>query len=439
MKYNIRAARYYINHELWRNDGNERRPQMILKKFLRIVIVSVREFIQNGVSSRASALTYSTLLSIVPILAILFAISRGFGFNEMMEGEIYSTFSNQQAVANYLIKFVDSYLTQSKSGVFLGVGIVLLLITVVNLTSSIETAFNDIWGIKKARTLYRKVTDYFSIFLLLPVFIVVSSGLSIYIGTMVKEMHDYIILGSMMKFLIRLIPFAMSWLMFTGLYIFMPNTKVRFMPALIAGIIAGTAYQFFQFLYINGQFSLSKYNAIYGSFAALPLFLFWLQISWTIILFGVEVNYALQNARSFNYIEDAKRITRRYSDYLCLVIMSMICKRFCTEEGPYTPETISAESKIPIRLVQQALNLLQEIKLVHEVEDESPAGGDSYFLPSIDVHSITVNDLIHRIDIYGSENFDVDRYKQFRAQWEALLLNRRNEEPEKNKLLIDLI
>lgn len=436
-KFNIDKARNYFGNELWRNKEDERRPQVILKKVLRILIVSVREFITDGTSSRASALTYSTLLSIVPILAILFAISRGFGFNEMMENEIYSTFSNQREVADYLMKFVDSYLVQSKSGIFLGVGIVLLLVTVLNLISSIETTFNAIWEVKKARTLYRKITDYFSLFLLLPVFIVVSSGLSIYIGAVVKGMHDYIILGSMMKFLIRLIPFAMSWLMFTGLYVFMPNTKVHFVPALIAGIAAGTGYQFFQFLYINGQFSLSKYNAIYGSFAALPLFLLWLQISWTIILFGVQLNYALQNAKNFSYIEDASRITRRYTDFACIIVMSMICKRFCKGEKPYTPEMISTESKMPIRLTHQTLHLLQEINLIHEVEETSKSS-DDYFLPSVDVHSLTVKELLHRIYTYGSENFNIDHEKQFRSEWKALLEEHDRMSSKKDRLLIDL-
>lgn len=436
-KFNIDTARDYFDNELWRNNDDERRPQLLLKKTLRVLVVSVREFIYDGISSRASALTYSTLLSIVPILAILFAISRGFGFNEMMESQIYNAFSNQREVADYLMKFVDSYLMQSKSGVFLGVGIVLLLITVVNLTSSIETTFNDIWEVKKARTLYRKITDYFSIFLLLPVFIVVSSGLSIYIGTIVKGMPDYIILGSMMKFLIRLIPFAMSWIMFTGLYVFMPNTKVHFVPALIAGIVAGTGYQFFQFLYISGQFSLSKYNAIYGSFAALPLFLLWLQISWTIILFGVQLNYALQNARNFSYIEDANRITRRYTDFACIIVMSMICKRFRKGEDPYTPEMISTETKMPIRLTHQTIHLLQDIKLIHEVEEESKSV-DNYFLPSVDVHNLTIKELLHRIYTHGSENFNLDHERKFRSEWKALLSEHDRATSKEDKLLIDL-
>ncbi len=434
-KLNIDKARDYFETDLWRNDEQDRRSEQTLKKVLRVLVVSVRQFIYDGISSRASALTYSTLLSIVPILAIVFAISRGFGVSEMMEEVLLSSFSNQREVALYLMKFVDSYLVQSKSGIFLGVGLILLLITVVNLTSSIETAFNSIWEVKKARTLYRKITDYFSIFLLLPVFVVVSSGLSIYIGTVVKDLHDYIILGSMMKFLIRLIPFVMSWIMLTALYIYMPNTKVHFVPALVAGVIAGTGYQFFQFLYINGQFSLSKYNAVYGSFAALPLFLLWLQISWTIILFGVEINYALQNARNFSYIEDANRVTRRYTDFTCVIVMSMICKAFRRGMRPYTAERISSESKIPIRLTHQMLHLLQEVDLIHEVEEPGKRA-DTGYLPSVDVSGLTVRELLHRIYTYGSENFNIDQEGRFKEEWKAVLAEHDRINEEGDRLLI---
>ena len=161
----------------------------------------------------------------------------------------------------------------------------MLLWTVINLVSNIEITFNRIWEVKKARSMYRKITDYFSMFLLMPILIVVSGGLSLFVSTVLKQMDDFVLLAPVMKFMIRLIPFVLTWLMFTGLYIFMPNTKVKFKHALIAGILAGSAYQAFQFLYINSQLWVSKYNAIYGSFAALPLFLLWLQISWTICLF----------------------------------------------------------------------------------------------------------------------------------------------------------
>lgn len=416
----ITSVRHFFSVDLWLTHEGERRSLHYVKKFLSILVISVREFLRDGVSNRASALTYSTLLSCIPILAILFAITRGFGVGEALESFLYETFNTQQEVANYLMRFVDSYLNEAHNGLFLGIGIIALLVTVVNLTSNIETAFNDIWEVRTPRTLYRKVTDYFSIFLLLPVFIVVSSGLSIFIGTMVREMHDYIILGSMIKFLIRLSPYLMSWLMFTGLYIFMPNTKVRFLPALISGIVAGTVYQLFQFLYINGQFSLSKYNAIYGSFAALPLLLLWLQISWTIILYGAEVCYAIQNAHNFFYGENSGNLSRKGKDFASILIASMVYKRFYRDEKPLTSKAIAARSQLPIRLVHQTLNSLQHLGLLHAASDEEKHEGDTYYLPSKDVHRLTVGQLLQCVYVEGGEHFGFHPEQIDPALWDAL-------------------
>ncbi|UVV60909.1 YihY/virulence factor BrkB family protein [Bacteroides thetaiotaomicron] len=139
-----------------------------------------------------------------------------------------------------MLSFVNSYLSQTKGGIFIGVGLVMLLWTVINLVSNIEITFNRIWEVKKARSMYRKITDYFSMFLLMPILIVVSGGLSLFVSTVLKQMDDFVLLAPVMKFMIRLIPFVLTWLMFTGLYIFMPNTKVKFKHALIAGILAGS-------------------------------------------------------------------------------------------------------------------------------------------------------------------------------------------------------
>ena len=163
----------------------------------------------------------------------------------------------------------------------------MLFWTILSLTYNIERTFNYIWQVKKPRTLYRKMTDYFSILLLLPLLIVLSSGLTIFMSTMVKNMEDFVLLAPLMKFLVRLIPFILTWAMFTGLFVFMPNTKVKLKYAIIPGIIAGTAFQAFQYLYIGSQIWVSRYNAIYGSFAAIPMFLLWAQISWGICLLSL--------------------------------------------------------------------------------------------------------------------------------------------------------
>jgi membrane protein len=245
---------------------------------LKVLMLTVQRFMRDRIVQRASALTYSTLLSIVPILAILFAIARGFGFANLMEMQIRQGFEGQSLVVETLLGWIDSYLEHAQSGVFIGVGLVMLLWTVLTLTDNIERNFNQIWQVKKPRSVFRKITDYFSIFLLLPILIVVSGGISVFMTTMLKNFEQFALMAPFVKFLIRSIPFAFTSMMLIALYVFMPNTKVKLRNAFLPGIVAGIAFQFLQYFYINSQIWVANYNAIYGSFAAIPMFLLWTQI-----------------------------------------------------------------------------------------------------------------------------------------------------------------
>lgn len=424
MKNKITDIWKFLTYDIWRITEDEvTRTKFSLYNIIKTLYVCINRFTKDRLANKASALTYSTLLAIVPILAILFAIARGFGFDSLMELQLRNGLAGNPETTEAILSFVDSYLSQTKSGVFIGVGLVMLLWTVTNLITNIEITFNRIWQIKKARSLYRKITDYFSMLLLMPILIVVSGGLSIFVGTMLKEMENFELLTPILKFLIRLIPFVLTWLMFTGLYMFMPNTKVKFRHALIAGVLAGTAYQAFQFLYINSQLWVTKYNAIYGSFAALPMFLLWLQISWTICLFGAELTYAGQNVRNFSFDQDTRNISRRYRDFISILIMSLIAKRFEKNEAPYTAVQISEKYQIPIRLTNQILYQLQEINLIHEAITDQKSEEIGY-QPSIDINQLNVGMLIDRLDTYGSENFKIDKEDEFSDEWRVLTESR---------------
>ena len=420
MNKRITALWKFLTYDIWRITEDEvTKTTFSLYNIIKTIYLCINRFTKDRLVNNASALTYSTLLAIVPILAILFAIARGFGFSNLMENQVRMGFGGHNQTTEVILQFVDSYLSETKSGIFIGVGLIMLLWTVINLITNIEITFNRIWQIKKARSMYRKITDYFSMFLLVPILIVISGGLSIFMSTTLKYIEDFVLLAPILKFLIRLIPFALTWFMFTGLYIYMPNTKVKFKHALIAGVLAGTAHQAFQFLYISGQLWVSRYNAIYGSFAALPLFLLWLQISWTICLFGAELTYAGQNIRNFSFDKDTKNISRRYRDFVAILIMSLIAKRFEENAKPYTAEEISEECQIPIRLTHQILYELQEINLLHEVVDEN--NEDIGYQPSMDINKMNVALLLDRLDTHGSEDFKIDKDKEFSEQWEVLM------------------
>jgi membrane protein len=376
--------------------------------------------VENRIAAKASALTYSTLLAIVPILAIVFAIARGFGFANLMEQQFYQGLGGNNETTRTILTFVDSYLSETKSGVFIGVGLVMLLWTVINLINNIEVTFNRIWGVKKMRSWYRMVTDYFSMLLITPILIVVSGGLSIFMSTMLKQMSDYELLTPILKFLVRLIPYVFTWMMFTGMYIIMPNTRVKFKYAIIGGVLAGTAYQAFQYLYIDGQISVSRYNAIYGSFAALPMFLLWLQISWTICLFGASLTFAGQNLQNYNFDKDTRNISRRYKDFITVLIMSLIVKRFENGERPYTAEELSMKHHIPVRLTHQTLDLLCTINYLSETPAEKKSE-ETRYQPAFDINRMNVASLFERIDTHGSEDFKIDKEDEFSEEWKILL------------------
>ena len=419
MNKRIAAFWKFLTYDIWRITEDEvTKTTFSVYTIIKTIYVCISRFTQDRIVNKASALTYSTLLAIVPILAILFAIARGFGLDNLLESQIISGFGGPTQATETILLFVDSYLSQAKSGVFIGVGIIMLLWSVLILINNMEVTFNRIWQVKKARTMYRKITDYFSMLLLMPLLLVVSGGLSIFMSTMLKNIEDFTLLAPIVKFLIRLIPFVLTWCMFTALYLFMPNTKVKFKHALISGILAGTAHQAFQFLYISSQVWVSRYNAIYGSFAALPLFLLWLQISWTICLFGAELTYAGQNIRSFSFDKDTRNISRRYCDFVAIMLMSLITKRFARGERPYTAEDLSEVCQIPIRLTQQMLYELQEVELLHEVvTDEEYIA----YQPSLDINQLSIAVLLDRLYTHGSEDFKVDREQEFGDEWKALL------------------
>ena len=268
---------------------------MTLKKIYRTLVLTIRFFTAKRVMTQASALTYSTLLAIVPILAVIFAIARGFGYNKYIEIWFRDALSSQPQVADILTDFVNSYLIHTRSGIFLGVGLLFMLYTVLMLVNNVEETFNEIWQVSNARPIMRSLTNYMAMFFVFPIIIVVSMGLSIFMATIAKHTDGLLILGQAMRYLLDFSPYLLLSLLFVGLYVYMPNTDVKIKSAIVPGILSGIAMQLLQLFYIHSQIWVTGYNAIYGSFAALPLFMLWLQISWTICLFGAQLTFTNQN------------------------------------------------------------------------------------------------------------------------------------------------
>lgn len=356
---------------------------------------------QKRVIDTASNLTYSSLLAIVPIMAVVFAIARGFGYSILIEKWFTTTMASQPEVAEILITFVNSYLKHTQKGVFLGIGLVFMLWTVLMLISNIEKAFNDIWQVKRQRSIFRTVTDYIALLFLIPVVIVISSGLSIWVTALNHQLHDVVVIGPAMALIIELSPYVLLSTAFTALYTFMPNTKVRLRSAIVPGIIAGVSMQLFQLVYINSQIWISNYNAIYGSFAVLPFFLLWMQTSWIICLVGAEISFCRQNAEDFySFKPQEPSFNSRLK--MSWRIMELVGERFSAGEAALTALEIKKRIGIPMRSVNTLLYDLQRIHFIAEmVHDEK--GDTAQYLPAEDMKNLTREVLEERLANLGEK------------------------------------
>ena len=286
-KYN--AAKDFVFKDIWRADmENMSTRKRSAFNILKILIIAVRGFVENGCAVRASALTYFTLLSSVPVVALAFALAKGFGLENFVVDVIKDSFAANPETADYLITFASSMLENAKGGVIAGIGVVMLLYAVFELLSHVEEAFNFMWNIKKNRPILRKVTDYMTIMVFSPILIITASSATFFVRTELDAyFSDY--LSPVVTLVIKVLPYVLMAIVFTLVYLIMPNTKVNVKSALVAGVITGIVFQVWQWAYVAFQVGVSEYGAVYGSFAALPLFLVWLQVSWIIVLLGCEV------------------------------------------------------------------------------------------------------------------------------------------------------
>lgn len=394
---------------LWRN----------LRKLVSVIRITAKHFLDDELQLRASALTYNTMLAIVPILAILIAIAGGFGFEKIIESQILESFPAQRDALSTAFQFVDNYLKFSQSGIVIGIGVVFLLWTVISLLSNIEMTMNKIWQAKE-RSLYHKINDYTSLFIILPILMILSSGTSVLITTFLKDAEEIFgFITPLIYKLLELSPYFFTIIFFTVAYLLIPNTKVKFKYAFIAGILCGIAFQLFQYLYLNGQIWVSKYNAIYGSFAFLPLLLLWMQLSWLIFLFGVLLSFSMQTA-DYGNEDNVKKISSQYYKFILLIISCVIVQRFEKGLPPLTLQNISSSYNIPIRIAKTVINKLIDSGIVIETlsDDERVPS----YQPAFDISKMSVGMLLSRVDADGTgeKNFRINRDQKYKLQWETI-------------------
>ena len=407
-------------------------------KALKIINLSVHSFLDRDLQMRSYALTYNTVLAVVPALAMLFAIARGFGFQNLMQSELFRYFPAQQKALETALEYVENYLAQASQGIFIGIGLVFLLWTLISLLSNVEDTFNHVWRLTTTRSLQRKFTDYTAMFLLLPVLMVCSAGISIFMSDTVQHVFEGNPLSPMMHRLLGFMPTVISWMIFTAAYWMIPNTKVKFKYALFAGVLAGTLFQGVQWLFVTGQVYVSKYNAIYGSFAFLPLMLVWMQLSWLITLSGVVLTYACQNFDTFAYRDKAKDISQTYSNQMAIAVLALATKKFKHRQQPLTSQELIDDYGIPGALAEKILSRLQDAGLLTAIsngKDDTIA-----YNPACDPDDLTVNTTANALTDTGNTNFIIKadtRFNKLLEQFATLRDNQQSNTPDIP--LLDLI
>jgi membrane protein len=405
-----------MNDAIWNTSLSEisKRKSFILKQ-LRIIVLAARGFSNDKVNLRASALTFYSLLSVIPVAAIAFAIAKGFGLDQNLKQMIIDKFQSEQEVLKWLLQNAENALAQTKGAYIAGVGMIILFWSVMALLSHIESSFNHIWQIGSSRPWHRKFTDYLTIMLIAPVFLILSSSITLFISTKLPDyMNNAPILDffkPVISFLVKFAPYFLNWVALTILFIIMPNAKVKFVPALISGIIAGTILQGIQWLYIDLQFGITKLNAIYGSFAAVPLFIIWMQSSWIVVLLGAEISFANQNVSRYELESEALNISAYQKRALILMILHMIIRNFMLGEKPISASYIAANLKIPVRLARDILQDLSNaniVSIIHEHEEK-----ERLYQPALDINRLTVSFVFSRLDKKGVEQIMVIRNKDY--------------------------
>jgi membrane protein len=398
---------HFIKTGIWEIRLKDLNPvKAFFVKCLRILLLAIQGFFRNHCQKTASVLTYYSLLNVVPVVAVAFAISKGFGLEKMIERQILQMAEKanwQTDITNQILSFSHNLLDQAKGGLIAGVGVVLLLWTVISILGKIEESLNEIWEVKKSRTLIRKFSDYIAIMVFAPVLLIISSSATVLIASQVKVIMSKIALlgvfSSVIIFLLNLLPYVSIWVLFTMLYLVMPNIRIPIRSAILGGISAGTIAQVVQWLYIKFQIGAASYGAIYGSFAALPLFLAMLQMSWMIVLFGAEISHANEHYETFGFQPDYSRVSISSKRFFVLKIFHLLTKRFSQGEKPFGAAQIAEQLEIPVRFVRLLLHELIDVGLV--VETISGAKHEVAFQPGRTIEHLTVKEVLDAYEHRG--------------------------------------
>ena len=417
----------FVRYDMWRRTATEYTGflQRIGFTIIRTIALVIRGFSNKGLNDKAKSLTFSLIFAIVPILAMILAVAQGFGMADVIETQLNRSFLGETGLVPEIMEMVERYLETAQGGLFIGIGLLILLWAIYSFFESVESAFNQIWNVQRSRSILRQMTTYIAIVVLVPVLIVCSTGINIFVHSTVENLPHLSMLQHLsQQSRFQFLQFVMCWLFFTWMYIAIPNTKVRLLPAIVPGVLMGTLFQLLQMLSVYLIAMLSRTSIVYGAFATLPILMTMLQYASLLILIGAEMSYAIQNNEEFEYEHDLNSMSRRYKDFIMLYLLHTIVKRFEADEAPLTAHELAVRDHLPIRLVNQLMSRLTETGILREVYVEGKE--ERTFQPALDTHKISVGMVIDRIEQQGTEEFLQSPSEEMQAFWNSYIRIKEN-------------
>lgn len=402
----------------------------------KLLFYTVQGLSSHGTMVRSAALTFYTLMSLVPVVALVFAVVKGFGLAEGLEQNLYEVLPQSPEVIDYVVGFAQKALARTQGGWVALVGVLTLFWAVIKVFGSIEDAFNNIWEVRSTRSAARKYGDYIAVVVVAPILWVISSSMGNYAAEILG------VAGSpALEVLSRAGSLVVAWVMFTFIYVVLPSTKVRLTAALTAGVVAGTAFVLFQWGYVYLQRWMTSYNAIYGSFAALPLFLLWMQISWEILLLGGELSFAYQNVARFDEERESLLVSYDCRRKLMVGVMVLVSRAFRDGRGAVSFSEIRDRLDVPTRIMNNILYTLVQARLLNEIRTEG-TDYDLEYAPARDISTLRVYDILSAVDShgFGRDTIDMRSNRELRRCAEVVeRLKDVTRASAENVLLIDIM
>jgi len=410
--------------------------QRVALRMLQILVVVIHDFRRDNCLMRASALTYTSMLSFVPLLAMMFAMLKGLNVQNTLEPFILE----KMAVGSQeLVSAIIGYINNTHFGRLGVIGLLALIATVIALLSNVEESFNHICGVRETRTLFRKFADYSSVILIGPILLVaaISMTTTLQSQTFLQKLLDMLYMGDLIFLLFRVAPFVVMWLAFTALYIFMPNVRIRLGAALIGGVIGGTLWQLAQYGYVNFQVGVARYNAIYGTMAALPIFMVWIYVSWVIVLLGLEITYVCQNLRAIRRERQGRDFSMVTRELAAIAMLLKVCDGFQNRQEGQTLDRVAEDLRLPLRFASGIMDDLMTLDLVVRVQDGAEEGR---LQPAAAPETMTVTEVLKLLrDRRGDGSLPVATPVWIQAKALETRLRKAEEEALNGSTLRDLV